>query len=114
MRSAIVRLSICAIGYSADHWQEISTGHIPEPRNAHVILYGARSSGPYIQLKYELQRQDIPFESRDLSDDANIHELNEKLERIGKAVGSVNSPVADVDGVIVLKPTVRDITKRLH
>jgi hypothetical protein len=115
MRPAIVLLSICAIGYAADHWQDLSGRHNADAQPQHqLIIYGAKSSGPYIQLQYQLMKNDIVFQKRDVTDESTARELTEKMVRIGRVNTNFRYPVADVDGVMVEGATVRDITRHLH
>lgn len=115
MRPAIVLLSICAIGYAADHWQDLSGRHTAGAQPTHeVIIYGAKSSGPYVQLQYQLMKNDVVFQKRDVNDEANARELTEKMARIGHMNTNYRYPVADVDGVMVEGATVRDISRHMR
>ena len=115
MKPVIALLSICALGYAVDHWQELNSHRAPESANVHrLIIYGTKSCSPCIQLEKELNAQHIPFQKRDLADGSDSHELSEKLARIGKMGGSVPIPVADIDGVIVVGASIQEITRRMH
>jgi len=114
MRPAIALLSICAIGYAADHWQDLSRHTAGAQPTHQVTIYGAKSSGPFIQLQYQLMKVDIAFEKRDVTEEANARELTEKMARIGHMNTNYRYPVADVDGIMVEGATVHDISRRIH
>jgi hypothetical protein len=113
MRTAIVLLSICAIGYAADHWQDLSGRHITDaPPKHQITIYGAKSSGPFVQLQYQLMRDDVVFQKRDVTEPASARELTEKMARIGHVNTNYRYPVADVDGVMLEGATEHDIVRR--
>lgn len=115
MKPLYVIAMICAAGYAIDHWHQIAKRHqqmvhVDAPR---VILYGSRSSSTFVLLKRDLDQFGIAYEARDLSDEANFHEVNEKLARIGKMGNSIPLPIAEVDGVMLEGADYPAIAKKL-
>jgi hypothetical protein len=116
MKPLIVLLAICSVGYVVDHWQELTNRHqmmsVAEPRG--LIIYGNKSSGACVLLEGELNKRGIAHQRKDLGNEANSHELTEKLARVGKMGGSIAIPVAEIDGVLIEGVSIEQITKRLH
>jgi len=108
-------LAICVVGYAASHWQELRSGHVSVPAEApRLIIYGMKSEGSFVKLDSELNGRNVPHQTRDLGDDANVRELIEKRARIGKLGGEPKLPAADIDGVLVEGATFPEIMRRLH
>ena len=116
MKSLIVLLAICALGYSIDHWQRLTNRFqsTAGPETHVVIVYGTKSSAAYVHLEGELEKRGIAYEKRDLTKDENLHELTDKRARLGKMGGNVAIPVAEIDGVLVEGATIEDVSRRLH
>jgi glutaredoxin len=116
MKPLIVILAICSLGYAADHWQELANRHrempVTDPHG--LTIYGTKSCGPCIQLQRELEKRGIPYQKKDLDDQANFHELTDKLVRVGKMGGSIAIPVAEIDGVLYQGATIGQVTKKLR
>ncbi len=79
-----------------------------------LILYSSKSLPACYLLETELKKRGIPFEKRDLSVEANSHQLTEDLARVGKMGGSIPMPVAEVDGVLIEGATLREIERRMR
>jgi hypothetical protein len=116
MRNLLGLLAICTAGYAVDHWAELTHQPVAAPAGpAHeLILYGAKSSGAFVQLDRDLTKRGIVHEEKDLSDEANFRELTEKLARIGKVGGQIAIPVAEVDGVLMEDATLEKVSKKLR
>ncbi len=111
----IVLLSICAVGYAVDHWDELSSRGEPLAGNPHgLIVYSKKSSGACVKLENELKNRHIAYERRDLDKEANSQELSEKLARVGKMGGNVAIPVAEVDGVLYQDISIDKLAKKLR
>jgi len=115
MKSLFVILAICTLGYAVDHWQELSNRHrVPVVDPHGLIIYGTKSCGACVQLEHELDKRSIPYQKKDLADEANFHELTEKLVGVGKMGGSIAIPVAEIDGVLYQGTNINEVTKRLR
>jgi len=112
----IVLLSICAVGYAVDHWDELSSRGEPlAPPPPHgLVIYGKKSSSDCVQLENELKIRHIAYKKRDLDQEANSQELTEKLGRVGKMSGNVVIPVAEVDGVLYQGINIDKLVKKLR
>ena len=116
MKPLILILGFCAVGYGIDHWQEIThrrqniTAEIPHG----LTLYSTKSSGPCVQLEQQLNERGIAYERKDLDEEANKTELQEKFERVGKMNCAITPPVAEIDGVLYPAVKVDVISKKLH
>jgi hypothetical protein len=117
MKPLIVLIAICTLGYTVDHWQELThrfNNGTEATGNAHeLIIYENNSSSACVQLMGQLKKSGIAFEKRDLSKQANSNELTDKLARVGKMKGSIAIPVAELDGVLIEGATIYDITPRM-
>jgi len=116
MKPLIVILAICSLGYVVDHWQDLKERHsLVATADPHgLILYSSKSIPACIYLEAELKKRGIPFQIRDLSDEANSRKLTEDLARIGKMGGSIPMPVAEIDGALIEGATIKEIERRLR
>ncbi|EDY20477.1 hypothetical protein CfE428DRAFT_1674 [Chthoniobacter flavus Ellin428] len=116
MKSLIVLLAVCSLGYAVDHWQELaekrsSVATVDAPE---LILYSSKAEPACVRLEAELKKQGIRYQRRDLTVNATRHELNDELARVGKRVDSVPMPVAEIGGVLYEGVTFEQIVHRLH
>src|SRR5262249_9711244 len=115
MKPLIVLLAICTLGYVADHWQELTQRHgaVATPGAHGLIVYGTKTCPVCVRLETELDKQGIPYQKRDLSNEADVRELTDKLMRVGRMGGRIGIPVAEVDGVLMEGASLAQITKRM-
>jgi len=115
MKSLIVLLAICAMGYGVDHWQELTNLHPTTGGDTHaLVIYGTKSCEAYVRLEGQLAKRGIPYTKCDLSKDENYRALMDARARVGKVGGKISIPVADVDGVVLEGATFEQIAKLLH
>ena len=115
MKMAPFLLAVFVVGYAVNHWQELRSGHFQAPAAApRLIIYGIKSEGAFVKLEGELNERNVPYQKRDLNDDASVRELTEKRARIGKLGGEPKLPAADIDGVLVEGATFPEIMRRMH
>ncbi len=115
MKSLFVLLAICALGYAIDHWQVLTNRYhgtsVAEGRG--LVIYGTKSCAACVKLEGELKKRGIAYEQKDIGEEANMHELTEKLARVGKMGGSIAIPVAEIDGVLHEGVNINEVTRRL-
>ncbi len=116
MKPLIVIMAICSLDYVADHWQELRKRYtsVKATELPALIIYSSKAIPACIQLEADLKKRGIPFQIRDLSDEANARKLTEDLVRVGKMAGSIPMPVAQIDGALIEGATVKEIQRRLH
>ncbi len=116
MKSLIVLLAICCLGYGIDHWQELSTHRraTADSESQGLIIYGAKSYPACVQLENELNKRGIPYQKRDVSEEAGLHELSDKMARVGKMGGRLAIPVAEIDGILYEGATIETISRKMH
>lgn len=116
MKSLIVLLAVCSLGYAVDHWQELTQKHsvVASAEAPELILYSSKAEPACVRLEAELKRQGIPYQRRDMTVQSSQLELTDKLVRVGKIKGSIAMPAADIDGVIYEGVTVEEIVHHLR
>ena len=116
MKSLIVLLAICTLGYGIDHWQELSTHRraTADSESQGLIIYGSKFYPACVQLENELNKRGIPYQKRDVSDEASFHELGDKMARVGKMGGRIAIPVAEINGVLFEGATIETISRKIH
>jgi hypothetical protein len=115
MKPLVAIVAICAAGYALDHWQQLSHRNPAPVEIPHgLTIYGTKSSEPCVQLQHELDKRGIPYNRKDVADQANFHDLTERFARVGKMGGSFAIPVAEIDGVLYENATIYQVTKKLH
>jgi len=116
MKSLIVLLAVCSLGYAVDHWQELAEKHssVATVDARELILYSSKAEPSCVRLEAELKKQGIPYQRRDLLANGTRRELNDELARVGKKVDGIPMPVAEIDGVLYEGVTFEQIVHRLH
>ncbi len=116
MKSLIVLLAVCSLGYAVDHWQELTQRYskVASAESPELILYSSKAEPACVQLEGALKKQGIRYQRRDMTVEANQQELTDKLVRVGRIKGSIQIPAADIDGSIYEGVTMEEIVHKLH
>jgi hypothetical protein len=115
MKSVFVLLVICTLGFGIDHWQEIKeqrTLFVATPAPG-MIIYGSKANPASVRLQAALTKQGIPFQKRDLDNEADSRELDEKMANLNRQGRHIVMPVAEIDGALIPGATYEQIIKRL-
>lgn len=118
MKTLIVLLAVCSLGYAADHWQELTRKHSSLMGTAEapeLILYTSKAEPACVRLEGELKKQGIHYQRRDMSREETQHELDDQLGRVGKRSSDrISLPVAAIDGAVYEGATFEQIVHHLH
>lgn len=116
MKSLIVLLAVCSLGYVVDHWQELAQKHslVASAEAPELIIYSSKADPACVRLEGALKKQGIRYVRRDMTVEANQLELTDKMVRVGKIKGSIQIPAADIDGVMYEGVTIEEIVHKMQ